>query len=159
MPNAIAVCETCGMPVRVVFDDDGSVVKVLAVCGHPKQSAAVFTTKEQRREMGTTSISAREAHAAVLDGKTVRIVVGDDPNDPVLLHYLDSCFADDHEIMIYTESIGGWSSGVKEAICEPDSDFYIKFVSDPSPLSITIADEEPPQREAPRPVRYGRVRS
>jgi len=38
MPDsAIAACETCGMPVRVVFDNDGEISKVLAVCGHVKK--------------------------------------------------------------------------------------------------------------------------
>jgi hypothetical protein len=29
-----AVCATCGMPVRVIWDDAGKIAKVLAVCGH-----------------------------------------------------------------------------------------------------------------------------
>jgi hypothetical protein len=32
--NAIVVCQTCGLPVRVIFEDDRP-VKVLAPCGHP----------------------------------------------------------------------------------------------------------------------------
>jgi hypothetical protein len=40
MPDtAIAVCETCGMPVRVIFDADGKIEKVLAVCGHVQTQA------------------------------------------------------------------------------------------------------------------------
>lgn len=31
--SSIAVCDTCGMPVRVVFEN-GEIVKVFAVCGH-----------------------------------------------------------------------------------------------------------------------------
>lgn len=36
---AIAVCETCGMPVRVIFDEAGEIQKVLAVCGHVQLEA------------------------------------------------------------------------------------------------------------------------
>jgi hypothetical protein len=36
MTVAISVCKTCGLPVRVKFDDEGNVVKVSAVCGHVK---------------------------------------------------------------------------------------------------------------------------
>lgn len=32
--TAMAVCATCGMPVRVDFDDDGEIVKVFAFCDH-----------------------------------------------------------------------------------------------------------------------------
>ena len=38
--SAIVVCETCGMPVRVIFDADGEIEKVLAVCGHVKKPEA-----------------------------------------------------------------------------------------------------------------------
>lgn len=34
LENAIAVCKTCGLPVRVTFDACGEVVKVGSVCGH-----------------------------------------------------------------------------------------------------------------------------
>jgi len=34
--SAIAVCETCGMPIRVTFRGD-EIVKVLAPCGHVKK--------------------------------------------------------------------------------------------------------------------------
>lgn len=39
---AIAVCEKCGMPVRVIFDEDGEISEVFAVCDHvqkPKEEA------------------------------------------------------------------------------------------------------------------------
>jgi hypothetical protein len=93
-------------------------------------------------------LNPQEARAVVLAGHTVRLVVGADRDDPICLHYVDRCLELDGEPMIYTESIGGWSEGSKEAICELDSDFYVKFVADPRPLSLTITDEEPPRREA-----------
>jgi hypothetical protein len=38
--SAIAVCEICGMPVRVVFFGD-KIAKVFAVCGHVKKPQEV----------------------------------------------------------------------------------------------------------------------
>jgi hypothetical protein len=94
------------------------------------------------------SITPDEARAAVLAGKVVRSVTGVEYDDPVCLHYMDRTFEMDHEPMIYTEAIEGWSEGVNEAICEPGSDFYVEFVSDAH--SLTITDQEPPQRETAR---------
>jgi hypothetical protein len=34
---AIAQCEQCGMPVRVVFTAEGEIDKVFTVCGHVKK--------------------------------------------------------------------------------------------------------------------------
>ena len=34
--TAIALCETCGTPMRVDFDEDGNLAKVLAVCKCPR---------------------------------------------------------------------------------------------------------------------------
>jgi hypothetical protein len=92
-------------------------------------------------------VSPEECRAAILAGKTVRVVVGADPADPVCLLYLDRCLENDYEPMIYTEAVGGWSEGVKEAVCEPDSDFFVGWVADPPPLSMAITEEEPLQRE------------
>lgn len=100
--------------------------------------------------MHAESLSPRAAYAAVLAGRTVRSVVGTDPDDPVCLHYLDRCYEFDYKPQIYTESVGGWSTGVKEAICKPGDGFYVGFVADS--LSLTVTDETPPQREAPAPV-------
>lgn len=96
----------------------------------------------------TTNLSAEEAWAAVLAGKTVRCVVGPDPEDPICLHYLDRCWEDHEKPLIYTEAIGGWSEGIKEAVCEPQSAFYVEFLSDPAPFRLTVTTAEPPQRES-----------
>lgn len=78
----------------------------------------------------------------------MRAVVGDDPEDPICLFYLDRAFEDDYEPMIYQESIGGWSEGYsKECVCTPESDFFVEHVARPKPLSLTITDQVPPQRE------------
>ncbi len=93
-------------------------------------------------------LTPQEAHAAILAGQTVKVVVGHDANDPVLLNYLDRCHDDGDELMIYTEAIGGWSEGVKEAICEPESAFYAdRFATDC--VSLTITEQEPMLRETP----------
>lgn len=97
-------------------------------------------------------MTAQEALAAVLAGQTVRVVNGTDPDDPICLHYLDRCFEFDFEPMIYTEAIGGWSEGIKEAICGPNSLFYVEFLADPPPSSIALHDETPLQRESDDPV-------
>ena len=102
-----------------------------------------------------TTLTADEAHAAILTGRTVRVVVGPDPEDPVCLHYIDRCAEDDYEPMIYTESVGGWSEGVKEAVCEPEDSFYVGFLYDPPPLRIEITEEAPPQRESRDPLDVG----
>lgn len=100
-------------------------------------------------------LTPMQAHAAVLAGKTVRVVVGHDPEDPTCLKYLDRCHENDFEPMIYTESVGGWSEGVKECVCEPESDFFVRWVAEGDPVSITVTDETPPQRESPQPVVHG----
>ena len=49
MADAIAVCKTCGMPVRVVFDDDGEVAEVFAVCGHVKKPSKAEEATDAHR--------------------------------------------------------------------------------------------------------------
>lgn len=103
----------------------------------------------------STQITPDEALAAILAGRTVRVVVGSDPEDPICLHYIDRCYEHDYEPMIYSEAVAGWSEGVKEAVCDPareaDRSFYVGWVAEPSPLSIEITDEVPIGREAGRP--------
>lgn len=45
--EALAVCQTCGMPVRVLFDGSGNVEKVLAVCGHVETPVAALPGEER----------------------------------------------------------------------------------------------------------------
>lgn len=100
------------------------------------------------RQRSSAQITAEEAREAVLAGQVVRAVVGHDPEDPIVLFYLDRAFEDDYEPMIYQESIGGWSEGgSKECVCEPDSDFFVEHVARPEPVSLTITDQVPSQRE------------
>jgi hypothetical protein len=113
-----------------------------------------------RKKEPERSLTPDEAHAAILAGRTVRVVVGPDPEDPTCLHYLDRCEEYDLQPMIYTEAVGGWSGGVKEAVCAPDSSFYVEnFVASPLPLSISLTDEVPPLRESQAPVSVGKKRS
>ena len=37
--SAIAICKACGMPMRVMFDDDGNIEKVFAVCKCDRESS------------------------------------------------------------------------------------------------------------------------
>jgi hypothetical protein len=104
-------------------------------------------------------ITAEQARAAVLSGRTVRIVRGPDPEDPTCLHYLDRCYENDFEPMIYSESISGWSQGIKNAICAPESAFYVEFITRPNPPSLTVVDDEPPQREARCAVVHSSVKN
>lgn len=103
-------------------------------------------------------LTPEQARDAVLAGKTVRVVVGHDPEDPICLKYLDRCFEDDYEPMIYTESVAGWSEGVKECVCDPASDFFVRWVAEGQPVSITVTAAVPPQRESTTPVVYGGAR-
>lgn len=97
-----------------------------------------------------TSLTPEEAHAAVLAGKTVQVVRGTDPEDPISLHYLDKTWDQFGETLIHTEVISGWSEGIKEAVCDPQSSFYAEHIKDAH--EITITDREPFQREAHGPI-------
>jgi hypothetical protein len=93
----------------------------------------------------TTPVTPEEAWAAVLAGKAVRLTVGTEHDDPVSLLYVDRCHEFLGEPQIYAEAIAGWSEGIKEAVCEPESSFFLEFVKDAHRLEVT--DQEPPQRE------------
>lgn len=101
----------------------------------------------------TVRATPAEALAAILAGGTVRLVVGPEPGDPTCLHYLDRCYEDFDKLFIYTESIGGWSVGIKEAVCAPDDSFYVEFVGEDGKV-LTITNEEPPKREAEGPLTW-----
>lgn len=100
--------------------------------------------------MSDRQLTPDKAHEAILAGHTVKAVVGHDADDPVLLHYLDRCRDDGRMLMIYSEAIGGWSEGVKEAVCAADSSFYVEHVA--GCVSITITDQEPMLRESEAPI-------
>jgi hypothetical protein len=100
-----------------------------------------------QREGEMTRVEPDEAHAAILTGRVVRAVVGDEPDDPICLHYLDRCYEDDYEPMIYTESIAGWSEGAKEAICGSQDSFYVSFAAS---MTLIPTDQVPPRMERTR---------
>lgn len=76
--------------------------------------------------MNPTPEQAREA---VLAGRTVRMTVGTDADDPVILVRLeDGCPT--------SISIAGWSSGAVEPICAPESTFLLRFLSNRHRLEI-----------------------
>jgi hypothetical protein len=92
-----------------------------------------------------SELTPQEAREAVLAGKVVKMRVGEETEDPVLLNYVDRTYEFDYQPMIFSEAIGGWSEGIKEAVCELDSDFYLEFVTDV--YSLTLTDDEPLRRE------------
>lgn len=62
-------------------------------------------------------MNPREAAEAIRDGKTVRLMVGQDADDPILL-----VWADRHgDVQSYV--IEGWSQGIQETVCEIESPF------------------------------------
>jgi hypothetical protein len=76
------------------------------------------TSQSSEHVLATTSPAG--AHAAILAGHVVQIVVGPDPEDPTCLHYLDRCYADHHREMIYSEAIGGWSDATMSQVLQED---------------------------------------
>jgi hypothetical protein len=95
------------------------------------------------------TLTPEEARDAVLAGQTVRMSVDSgDPEDPVCLLYVDRCSEFDGEPNVYSEAIDGWSAGVKEAVCELDSSFFLEFVADDG-RRLELTDQEPPLRETP----------
>jgi hypothetical protein len=91
-------------------------------------------------------LTVDEAVKAVRDGQVVKMVVGQDPDDPVCLVWNDNGCA-------MTHSIGGWSAGVTEPICGIGSDFLGEafFGGKTSPV-LTVADEGETARA--RDIRY-----
>ena len=82
-------------------------------------------------------MTPQEAVPHILNGRTVKMVVGGyDPDDPVLLIYVE----DD---MFMQTAIGGWSQGVTEPICDIDSDFILSHLDGKSltltPTCFTLA--------------------
>jgi hypothetical protein len=64
----------------------------------------------------------QRAKDALSAGRALRIEVGNDPEDPVLIVRLeDGC--------VMSHAIRGWSAGVVEPVCAIDSDYLAKFVT------------------------------
>lgn len=97
----------------------------------------------------------QEAYEAVLAGHVVRAVIGADAEDPVVLFYLDRTYEFDRKLHIFCEPISGWSEGIKECLCEPDSSFFVDSLTEDPPLSLSIVtDKTPPLRESPTAVTF-----
>lgn len=64
-------------------------------------------------------MTAREAADAIRSGAVVRMRVGAEPDDPVLLVSIEGG-------TIMSTSIGGWSEGVSEPVCDINSDFLTR---------------------------------
>lgn len=81
-------------------------------------------------------MDASSAAQAVRDGKVVRVVTGEGPEDPVLLVF-------EEDGMAFQQSVAGWSAGITEPICGVESDF-LEFHLRAAFLSLT--DEKPNRR-------------
>lgn len=106
--------------------DLSQVLNALRELGLPRADAladAIEATRER------APLTAQEAHDAILAGKRVRLVIGEDPQDPTLLHWL-------HDGMIIAESIAGWSAGVVEAVCSASSPFYVEHYAGHGVLTL-----------------------
>jgi hypothetical protein len=64
-----------------------------------------------------------EAVTRVLANGCVRMTVGDDPDDPVLLVWRD-------EGTVMSAAVKGWSAGVVEPVCAIGSDFLRTYFND-----------------------------
>lgn len=64
-----------------------------------------------------------EAVTRVLANGCVRMTVGDDPDDPVLLVWRD-------DRMVMSAAVKGWSAGVVEPVCAIESDFLRTYFDD-----------------------------
>lgn len=67
-------------------------------------------------------LTVDQARAEILNGQTIKLWVGHDPDDPVLLVYED-------DGAIYHTVVAGWSQGMVECVCERDSDYLLEHLS------------------------------
>jgi hypothetical protein len=70
-----------------------------------------------------TQMTAEQARETLSRGDLVRMVVGESPDDPTLILYLQ-------DGMVISEAIAGWSAGVVEQVCALESDFLATFLLD-----------------------------
>lgn len=75
--------------------------------------------EEQQKTAPAKLLTSSEAADALRRGHAIRMAVGTDPEDPVLIVRNEDGSA-------VSESIGGWSAGVVEPVCSLDSDFLEK---------------------------------
>jgi hypothetical protein len=74
-------------------------------------------------------LTPEQAIVALHDGQTVRVKVGDLPDDPTLLVSIeDGC--------VMSEAIAGWSAGVVEPVCHIGSDYLRGFFSDRADVTL-----------------------
>jgi hypothetical protein len=78
-------------------------------------------------------LSATEARDALARGERLLLRVGPQPADPVLLVWQEGG-------AVASESIGGWSAGVREVVCHAESEYLPGYLS--NRYSLTIDTEE-----------------
>lgn len=76
-----------------------------------------------------SKLTPEEAQAAILDGKTVKVTVGEGAEDPVLLVTLE-------EDCVMSSAIEGWSAGVVEPVCFLGSPYLARFLQDRAALEL-----------------------
>ena len=73
------------------------------------------------------------AREALRQGREIRMVVGDAPEDPTLILWL-------YDGMVMAESIAGWSEGVVEPVCALESDFLAAYLTARQSIALTTTD-------------------
>ena len=81
-------------------------------------------------------MDAATAAQAIRAGEKVRMTVGVDQDDPVLIVWRNGAG-------VMSEAIAGWSAGVCEPVCGIDSDFLMKFLGGSAKLELATEGEEP----------------
>jgi hypothetical protein len=78
-------------------------------------------------------MTVEEARWLLNAGESLRMLVGEDPQDPTLIVWLD-------EHMVMSESVAGWSAGVVEPVCGIDSDYLATFIG--AGFSVVQVEED-----------------
>jgi hypothetical protein len=68
-------------------------------------------------------MTVEQARETLSRGQRLRMVVGENPEDPTLILYLE-------DGQVISESVAGWSAGVVEPVCPLESDFLETFLRD-----------------------------
>ena len=79
-------------------------------------------------------MDAATAAQAIRAGEKVRMTVGVEQDDPVLIVWRDGAG-------VMSEAIAGWSAGTCDPVCGIDSDFLMKFLEGRAMLELATEGE------------------
>lgn len=79
-------------------------------------------------------LTVQRARDALNAGRRLKVTVGTDPQDPVLLVYL-------RDGSVMSAAIEGWSAGVVEPVCGIGSDYLTGFLTGRESVRILTNDE------------------